>query len=72
MSDEITKNNDEENTGVNGLLDMKYYSYLAYLVTLIYLGLFRIYCLFGGKKKVPHPVRRMRHLDGRGGSTHLR
>ena len=31
------------------------YSYLAYLVTLIYLDLFRIYCLFGGKKKVPHP-----------------
>ena len=31
MSDEITKNNDEDNTGVNELLDMKYYSYLAYL-----------------------------------------
>ena len=31
MSDESTKNNDEENTGVNELLDMKYYSYLAYL-----------------------------------------
>ena len=36
MSDEITKNNDEEeanqeNADVNKLLDMKYYSYLAYL-----------------------------------------
>ena len=36
MSDEITKNNDEEeinqeNADVNELLDMKYYSYLAYL-----------------------------------------
>ena len=35
MSDEITKNSDEEiiqeNTDVNKLLDMKYYSYLAYL-----------------------------------------
>jgi len=36
VSDEITKNNDEEeinqeNTDVNELLDMKYYSYLAYL-----------------------------------------
>jgi hypothetical protein len=36
VSDEITKNNDEEeinqeNADVNELLDMKYYSYLAYL-----------------------------------------
>lgn len=31
MDDETTKNIDEENTGVNELLDMKYYSYLAYL-----------------------------------------
>ena len=36
MGDEITKNNDEEevnqeNADVNKLLDMKYYSYLAYL-----------------------------------------
>ena len=35
MSDEITKNSDEEiiqeNTGVNKLLDIKFYSYLAFL-----------------------------------------